>query len=281
MCEQVDEIVMVGGSTRIPKVQKMVSEFFEGKQLCKQVNPDEAVAEGAAIQAAKICGDPSTKLQDLVVQNVTPLSLGISMNDNEMGIIVPRNSPIPTKKARIFRTRFDNQISICNRVYEGERARASDNHFLGMFTLRDLPARPRGEVKNKVTFIIDEDGTLNATAEHEETGNKECITFTNNGRLSETEVQNMIQQAQQLEEQDNAYRAQSKAKNALLDYAYSMRKRVRIDPGLLNEQDKDWILTEASRQIDWVYANPDATRETYQMRRDQLDFACSPILSMF
>ena len=277
-CEQVDEIVMVGGSTRIPKVQKMVSEFFEGKELCKEVNPDEVVAEGAAIQAALLSGDPSQSLQGKEIHNVIPLSLGTEIVNDKMFIFVPRNSPIPIRKEKFMYTVHDNQTAIRNSIYEGERANSKDNHFLGKFTLKGLPARPKGKVKELVTFTIDEDGTLNVSALHEETGKKESITLTNNGRLSEAEVQDKIQEAQKFEEQDNAFRARVKAKNDLLDYAYSMRNRARTDSGSLSERDKDRILTEASKRIDWVDANPEASREEYEGKKEQLEFICSPIL---
>ena len=268
---------MVGGSTRIPKVQKMVSEFFGGKELCRKVDPDEVVAEGAAIQAKMVFGSSSEKLNDVVLVDATPLSLGIEINDDEMSIVVPRNSSIPIKKTKLYQTRYDNQTAICNPIYEGERPSTKDNHFLGKFTLENLPARPKGEVKNNVTFEIDENGILKVSAEHEETGNRESITLTNNGRLSEAEVQDKIQEAQKFEEQDNAFRARAKAKNDLLDYAYSMRNKARTDSGSLRRRDKNRILTEASTFIDWVDANPEASREEYEGKKEQLESICSPI----
>ena len=261
---------MVGGSTRIPKVQKLVSEFFGGKEVCKEVNPDEVVAEGAAIQAALLSDEPGEKLQGKQVCNVTPLSLGTDVNGTEMSVIVPRNSRIPIMKTQVFATACDGQTAMRNQVYEGERASTKDNNLLGEFTLKDLPPRPRGENVELVTFIVDEDGTLSVTAIHVETGKMEFITIENNGRLSETEIQDMIQQAQKLEEQDNEFRALAKAKNELLDLAYSMRNRARTDSGSLSERDKDRILTEASKRIDWVDANPGASIQEYNTRRDQL-----------
>ena len=269
---------MVGGSTRIPKVQKMVSEFFGGKELCKNVNPDEVVAQGAAIHAAKICGDPSGKLQDMVLDDVTPLSLGVSINEGEMSIVVPRNSPTPIRKEKSYQTRNDNQTSIYIPVYEGERARVRDNNLLGEFTLKNLPARPRGQVKYLVTFMIDEDGILKVSAMHQETGNRECITIENTGCLSQREIENMIEQAKHYQEQDNLFRARTIAKNGLLDYAYDMRSRARMSPASLSQRDRDRIITATSEVIEWVDVNPDATKETYDTKKQQLEFTCSPIL---
>ena len=269
-CEQVDEIVMVGGSTRIPMVQKMVSDFFGGKQLCKRVNPDEVVAQGAAVQAEILSQRSSKKLDNVVLLDVTPLSLGTDVEGDLMSIVVPRNSPIPIKKTEVFFTVRDNQTAITNPIYEGERARASENNLLGKFTLKNLPPRPRREVKEAVTFEIDEDGILKVSAEHEETENRESITLTNNGSLSDKEIERMIEEAKQYEEQDRAYRARAKARNDLLDYAYSMRKEANADSGSLKQRDKDRILKAASRVIEWVEANPDASKETYEMERQKL-----------
>ena len=269
---------MVGGSTRIPKVQKMVSEFFGGKELCRKVDPDEVVAEGAAIQAKMVFGSSSEKLNDVVLVDATPLSLGIEVKGDQMSVVVPRNSSIPIKKTKLYRTSYDNQTVMPNRMYEGERPSTKDNHLLGEFRLEGLPPRPKGEVKELVTFEIDENGILNVTALHEETGKKESITLTNNGRLSEAEVQNKVQEAQKFEDQDNAFRARVKAKNDLLDYAYSMRNKARTDSGSLRRRDKNRILTEASKRIDWVDANPEASREEYEVKKEQLEFICSPIL---
>ena len=278
-CEQVDEIVMVGGSTRIPKVQKMVSEFFGGKELCKSVNPDEVVAQGAAIQAAIMSGSSSEKLEDVVLHDVTPVSLGIQVKFGLMSVVVPRNSPIPIKKEKNFQTKRDNQTLIRFPVYEGERPNTRDNNLLGEFALSNLPALPRGEVKPVVTFEIDENGILKVSAVHKETGNRGDITITNTGCLSEMEVEKMIDQARQFKEQDDAYRARSDARNDLLDYAYSLRNKVNNYSGSLKQPDKDRILREAFRLIDWAEANPDVSKETFELKKKRLDFICLPILS--
>ena len=262
---------MVGGSTRIPKVQKMVSEFFGGKELCKSVNPDEAVAQGAAIQAAIISGSSNKNLEDVVLHDVTPLSLGIQVEGELMSTIIRRHSPVPIWKEQVYKTAHDNQTSALIQVFEGERPNTADNNLLGHFTLRNLPALPRGEVSLPVTFEVDENGILKVSAMHKETGKKGDITITNDkGRLSETEIAIMIDQARQFKDHDDAYRARADARNELLNYAYSMRNKARTGMDSVSQSDKDRAIQVANEAISWVDAAPSATREQYERKNQQL-----------
>ncbi|KAF2909879.1 heat shock cognate 70 kDa protein [Oryza sativa Japonica Group] len=195
----VDDVVLVGGSTRIPKVQKMLSEFFDGKELCRSINPDEAVAYGAAIQASILCGGTDDKrLVDMLLREVTPLSLGVETEDNcTMSVVIPRNTAIPTKKVKNFTTLYDNQINVSFPVYEGESANTKDNNLLGEFTLYGIPPAPKRVPSIDVTFDIDANGVLNVSAEHKVTGQKNSITITNrSGRLNKEEIDRMALEAE-------------------------------------------------------------------------------------
>jgi L1 cell adhesion molecule like protein len=224
----VDDVVLVGGSSRIPKVKQLLQEFFKGKEICKSINPDEAVAYGAAVQAA-LLSDGVKSVPYLTLKDVTPLSLGTSLKGDIMSVVIPRNTLIPVKKKAVYYTCEDDQSSVTIDVYEGERMIASENNLLGLFRF-SVPRAPRRHLPIRVCFRIDADGILNVSAEEETSGNKKDITITNeNGRLSREEIERMIQEAEYFKAQDMKFKEKVKAKNELDDYLYNVTKVMKDD----------------------------------------------------
>lgn len=224
----IDVVVLVGGSTRIPMVQNLLQEYFRGIEICRGINPDEAVAYGAAVQAAKLSGQGSREVQDLVLVDVTPLSLGIMSHGGRMDVIVPRNTPIPTKKTCVRVTAVDNQTSACIDVYEGERAEAKHNNLLGQFTLHGIPPAHRGEAEIDVAFEIDANGILSVMGQIRATGQKKKITITNdNGRLNDSELERMMEDAERYKADDEEYKRKYEAWNSLDRYVYKMRNAIK------------------------------------------------------
>ncbi|VDK25872.1 unnamed protein product [Taenia asiatica] len=223
----VGEILLVGGLTRIPKVAEMLQDFFVGKEVKRSINADEAVAYGAAVLAANLTGEKSAAMQDLVLLDVTPLSLNVEINEGLISTVVKRNTPIPTKQTRRYRTHSDNQTTAPFNIFEGERAKACDNHFLGEFTVSGFPPRPRGQIDFDVTFEIDENGILHVSAVEKSTGKQNSITITNyRGRLSEKDIEQMLKDAEKYKQEDEKERSRMAAKNALVDYVYSIKREL-------------------------------------------------------
>jgi heat shock protein 5 len=280
--DEIDEIVLVGGSTRIPKVQQLVKEYFGGKEPSRGINPDEAVAYGAAVQGGILSG-AGDELNDVVLLDVCPLSMGIETVGGVMTKIITRNTVVPTKKQQIFSTASDNQQTVTIQVFEGERTMTKDNHVLGKFDLTGIPAAPRGVPQIEVTFEIDVNGILRVSAEEKGSNNKESITIKNDdNRLSPEDIERMIKEAEERKEEDEAAKARVDAKNELEGLAYSMKNQVNDKEklgGKLSEEDKEAITTACDDAISWLDSNQDADAEALQEKKKELEEVIHPITS--
>ncbi|CAB5379894.1 unnamed protein product [Rhizophagus irregularis] len=276
--KDVHDIVLIGGSTRIPKVQQLLEEFFNGKKASKNINPDEAVAHGAAIQGGILSGTAKKKL----LIDVCPLTLGIETTGGVMTKLIPRNTVIPTKKSQIFSTAADNQPTVLIQVYEGERFMTKENNLLGKFELTGIPPAPRGIPQIEVTFEIDTNGIVKVSAADKSTGKTESITIINDkGRLSQEEINRMVEEAEQFAEEDKIQKERIEAKHQLENFAYTIKSQIFDDRGLgkkISDDDRKIIKDSIKTVEDWLNNHSNsAIKEDFDEKREELQSIVNPI----
>ena len=281
--KDITDVILVGGSTRIPKIRQLVKEFFNGKEPRSGVNPDEAVAEGAAVQACILSGADCGLDADMVVIDTVPLSLGIETVGGVMTKVIPRNTAIPTKKTQIFSTAADNQEVVTIKVYEGERSMTKDNHLLGKFDLTGIPPARRGMPQIEVTFNVNADGMLEVSAKDKASDREEKIVITNdNNRLTPEDIEKMLREAEEWAEQDKQVKMRVEARNTLEQYSYTLKNQLDDDDqlgGKLSDEDKQKILDVVNEKLDWLRENEDASADDFESAKKSIEEVAQPIIA--
>ncbi|KAL1806728.1 hypothetical protein ACET3Z_029796 [Daucus carota] len=275
---KVHDIVLVGGSTRIPKVQQLLQQFFDREELCKNINPDEAVAYGAAVEAAILSGEDNQIIKNLMLLDVTPLSLGIAVEGGAMSVIIPRNTTIPNSVEKQFSTAEDDQTSATIAVFEGERTRITDNSLLGHFELSDLPPGPRGSAQISVMFTIDANGVLSVFAENKATGVRNSIKIIRRGTLKEDEIERMIEEAEQFKIEDEEFTRKNNAMLAFKDCIYKMRDFFKRNYKL-EASVKKMVKYSFEDAIKWLDANKNAEVYEYEFKKQQFEAICNQLVA--